>query len=278
MPDPKQLSVSRGFAVVVLVSYFTVAGAAIVSTVNTRKLQKRLQAAEAGPAQQPPVALFDLNGEVAALRQALEKKTADYIRLETDYRQLQAESQAKQIHDAQNPAAAPAPPAARDATPALSWLERIRRDDPERYRQIQQARDQRRQRVEEWYKEQFARLDERLQIARSEVEADLVNEIADALARVNELRQRWAAIRETPEPERTTQADQLRAETREASQTLRELRSRDRQMQLDQLAREIGYRTDTAAAEFVDRVESIYRETQTNPWRGQFWGSEQPAP
>ncbi len=281
MTDSRNVSVSRGFAVILLVCYFAVGAVAVISTANTRQLQKQLRSVESELMQeQQHVFAHDPNADIALLRKLLGQKDAAYIELEDNYRKLQRESQAGQSSVADQSSVAPQSnnPDNPAATTRTSWLQRIRQEDPERYQQIQDARERRRQQVEEWYKDQFDRLDQRLQSAQTQEEGDLVNQIADALANVNELRQRWASIRELPEPERSTQVDQLRAETRQAQQTLRDLRARDRQIQLEQLAREIGYRTDSAAAGFVERVETIYRETQTNPFRGQFWGGQPPAP
>jgi hypothetical protein len=159
-----------------------------------------------------------------------------------------------------------------------SWLDRIRVEDPERYRQIQAAREQRRQAVEEWFNSQFDRLDQRLQAAATKEEGDLVTQIAEALQQIEELGQRWQEIRALPEEQRRAAAAELGAQTREAYRTLSELRAQDRQFQLQQLARQIGYRDERSAAQFVDAVTGIIKETEVNPLRGMGWGGGRGGP
>lgn len=152
-----------------------------------------------------------------------------------------------------------------------SWLEQIRQQDPERYRQIQAAMEQRRQAAEEWFQGQYQRLDQRLQAASSDAEADLVMRIAEQLQRLEDLGQQWWQLRELPEEQRREQAETLREETRETVAALRELLQQDRQLQLQQLARQVGYRDATAIEQFVESVNGIIRDTELRGGRG-WWG------
>lgn len=161
-------------------------------------------------------------------------------------------------------------PPASTATNRPSWIERIRQEDPERYKRMQEERDQRRQRVDALMQEQFGRLDERLQAAQTQEEADLINQISATLQKFDELRQKWEALRQLPENERRQQATQLGAESWQAWQTLSDLRAQDRSLQLQHLASQIGYRDTKDAGAFVDSVQRIYDETDVSA--GRFMG------
>jgi hypothetical protein len=197
---------------------------------------------------------------------ALEKQLRD---METAYNRLQAETgQMKK-----QAAAAPAAPkviasvtntVVATATNRPSWLERTRQEDPARYKQVTEARDQRRQQMETYMQEQFTRLDERLKGAQTQEEADLISQISVTLQKVDELRQKWETIRQLPDEERRAQGQQLAAEGWETYQTLTQLRSQDRQMQLAQFASQVGYRQPKDVQAFVDSLQRIYTETDTS--------------
>ncbi len=190
---------------------------------------------------------------------------------ERDTANAQLRAEIARLKEAPAPRAAAAEPtlSPTPTSPATnSWLDRIRVEDPERYRQIQAAREQRRQAVEQWFNNQFDRLDQRLQAAATQEEGDLVTQIAEALQHIEELGQRWQAVRALPDEERRAAAAELGTETREAYRTLSELRTQDRQFQLQQLAQQIGYRDARSAGQFVDSVTSIIKETEVNPLRG----------
>ena len=115
-------------------------------------------------------------------------------------------------------------------------------------------------------------MDDRLQKAQTKEEVDLVEQIADATAKLQELGQRWQQVRELPDDQRREAAATLGAETREAFQTLSELRQQDRQFQLQQLATQIGYKDSNSAGQFVESVNTIIKDTEINPMRGMGWG------
>jgi hypothetical protein len=160
------------------------------------------------------------------------------------------------------------PVAATPSTNRVSYMERVRQEDPERYRQLVEQREQRHRQTEQWYQDQFAALDDRAQAATSKEEVDLVTQIADALDRVQQLREGWRAVRDLPEDQRSAAVEQLRAESREAYATLNTLREQDRQFQLQQLASQIGYRDVAGLAQFTEAVQQIYRNTEYTPPRG----------
>jgi len=201
--------------------------------------------------------------DVALLKTLLAERDAANAALRAEIARLKAAAPTQ--------ATSPTPPAVASSpsgTATNSWLERLRVEDPERYRQIQAAREQRRQAVEEWFNSQFDRLDQRLQTTTTQEEADLVTRIAETLQQLEQLGQRWQEIRQLPDEQRRAAAMELGAETREAYRTLSELRAQDRQWQLEQLARQIGYRDERSAGQFVDSINAILKETEVNPMRG----------
>ncbi|MCS7049003.1 MAG: hypothetical protein NZ483_06900 [Verrucomicrobiae bacterium] len=172
----------------------------------------------------------------------------------------------------------PPPP----TTGASSWLEQLRQQDPERFERIQAALEQRRQAAEQWFDDQYQRLEQRLQTITTASEADLVMQISEQLQRLEELGQRWWQLREVPDEQRREAAESLREETRETMQTLQQLMQQDRQLQLQKLARQIGYRDDAAVEQFVESVNAIIRDTELRslrpPWAGGRGGGFGPGP
>ena len=145
--------------------------------------------------------------------------------------------------------------------PGNAWLDRLRQEDPERYKQIVQQREQRRRAVDQMYQDTVDQLDQRAQSAQTQTEAELATQIADTLAKLNDLRQKWNAIRDLPEDERTVQVQNLQAETRETERTLRELSQQDRTMQLENYARSLGVTDENGVQDFVGGIASIYSNT-----------------
>lgn len=215
----------------------------------------------------PPAAAGATPERVTLLESLLAEREAVIARLRAELEQ--------RPQPASTAIPAPSPPTTSPAQPAPgpgSWLDQLRQQDPERYQRIQAAIEQRRQAAAQWFDEQYQRLDQRLQSAVTASEADLVMQIADQLQRLEELGQRWWHLRELPEDQRRQAAESLREETRETMQTLQQLMQQDRQLQLQQLARQIGYRDDTAVNQFVESVDAIIRDTELRgtrpPWGG----------
>jgi hypothetical protein len=155
------------------------------------------------------------------------------------------------------------------STDGVSWLERLREDDPERYERIQKEREERRQRLESRMAEQYARLDQRLQTAQTKEEADLVTSLANTLNQMNDVRTKWESIGQLPEDQRQQKFQELIQQSGQLYQSYSALREQDRQLQLHQLASQIGYQNTAEATQFIEAVSRIYRETDTS-MRGLF--------
>ena len=146
-----------------------------------------------------------------------------------------------------------------------NYLDRIRQQDPERYQQIVQQMQQRQQRADQEYDDQTAGLVQRAQAAPTQEEADLVSQIADALDKVNQLRQSRAALANLPEDQQQAQSQSINDQLRAAYAQLNDLRTLDRTLQLQQLAAQLGLKDPPA---LVDGVAKVYKNTQYNPQRG----------
>ena len=146
-----------------------------------------------------------------------------------------------------------------------NYLDRIRQQDPERYQQIVQQMQQRQQRADQEYDDQTAGLVQRAQAAPTQEEADLVSQIADALDKVNQLRQSRAALANLPEDQQQAQSQSINDQLRAAYAQLNDLRTQDRTLQLQQLAAQLGLKDPQA---LVDGVAKVYKNTQYNPQRG----------
>ncbi len=247
-------------------------GALVATADYAHALARRIHPAEQPPATTPAMATATAKEKL--LQRLLDERVAAYARLSAAYDELKKKTD--------NPSLQPAAAAASLSPPRgenrNSWLERLRTENPERYKQIQEEREQRRQRVEAMFHDQLTRLDERLQTAQSQGEADLVNQIADTVNKLNDLRQQWQQARELPDGERQAAMQQLGPQTAEAYQTLSQLRAQDRQMQLQQLASQIGYRTESDQAQFVTTVSQIIQETDPRMDHGMGFGRGRGGP
>jgi hypothetical protein len=271
----EKLSVSRGAAVVAVLLSATLTGAAVYSTLQAKSNREKLLAAQSELEQLKQSQPNDQSADVATLHKLLDEKDAAYIELEDKYRQLSKQAETQQIAAAAMPR-----PVAESARPGrgsgsntnrVAWLNRLQQEDPERYRQIVQQREQRRQQAEQWYQDQMAQLDQRAQTAATPDEAQLATQIADTLDQINQLRQNWRDIQSLPEDQRQTQAEQLAGQTREAYQTLNQLRDQDRALQLQNLATQLGLQGQNAQT-LVEGVPQIYKSTQYTPQGGRGFG------
>lgn len=260
---------SRGLLVGTVVVGALLVGAAAWSITGARGLSQKLQATEAELRELKQNGQKSPLSEVASLRRRLEQLDTAYLQLEDDYRLLSRQKQERQssagIQTAPVPASTDTNASAR-STNRGSWMERLQREDPERYKQIVEAREQRRRQTDEWYQEQVTQLDQRAQSAPTREEAELATQIADTLDRINQLRDSWRAISELPDDQRQIQAEQLGARTREAYRTLNDLREQDRSLQLQTLATQLGLQGQSVQS-LVDGVPQIYRNTQYSPQR-----------
>ena len=254
-------------------------------TIDSHRAHARLRSAESDAEQARVQSDRVVADRVQTLEKLLREQSEAYAELQNRY------SDEQRTNTTEQPATTAAAPAETNALAAAGssgdrggqWLERLRTEDPERYKQMQEAREQRRQQVSEYFDSQLDRLDQRYQAAGSQDEADLVAEISTTLGKLDELRQRWQEVRQLPEEERRAQARELGRESHQTWQKLVELRTRDRELQLKQFAAQIGYADPSTSGQIVDQLQQIYRETETNPMqfmgmgRGG-WRNEEPRP
>ena len=144
---------------------------------------------------------------------------------------------------------------------------RSRRDDSARLAQAMEQRERRRQAIDVWFQDTIATLDERSRNARSKDAAEVATQISSTLTKLNDLRPRWYAIRQLPEGERRVAAHQLNTETDAVLTALEELRERDRQIRLVDLARTLGHNDDRSISNFVNQVTALDQDTDYNPGR-----------
>jgi hypothetical protein len=149
-----------------------------------------------------------------------------------------------------------------------AWLERLRLQDPERYKQMIVAREERRKQADQQYQEQLNQLDQRIQTAPTQPEVDLASQIADTLDRLTQLRQQREALASLPADQQQAQAQDLAAQTRQAFQDLSQLRDQDRTLQYQQLADQLGLKGEDAQT-LVQSIPQILQKTQYSPQRGQ---------
>ena len=142
-----------------------------------------------------------------------------------------------------------------------AWLDRLKQEDPERYKQIVQQREQRRKAADQWFQDTIDQLDQRAQSAPTKVEAELATQIADTLAKLNELRQQWRALRSLPEDQQQIQAQDLAAQVRQTESQLRDLSKQDRELQLEKYALSLGVTDESGVQDFVNGVAGIYSNT-----------------
>ena len=93
---------------------------------------------------------------------------------------------------------------------------------------------------------------------------NLISQISDTVGQLNDLRQQWQDIRELPEDQRRQKFEELATTTRDAYQALTTLRAQDRQMQLQQLAAQVGYSSAADQKQFTKAIQQIYQETDTS--------------
>jgi hypothetical protein len=149
-----------------------------------------------------------------------------------------------------------------------NFLERIRQQDPERYKQVVQQIQQRQQQAAQDYDDQITGLAARAQAAPTPEEADLVNQIKDTLDKINELRQSRQALANLPEDQIQAQMQPINDQLREAYGQLTILRDKDRTSQLLDLATQLGLK-GSEAQNLADGVTQVYKNTQYHPPRGQ---------
>ncbi len=244
-------------AVIVLVLLSAGLATGVITTVNrNRELTAQLEQAQAIPDQATAPT------DTGRLRQLLEEQELANNVLREEIAKLQREatnntslqSGPVRVSNADQPGNP-------RGNPGSAWLDRLKREDPERYKQIFQQREQRRKAADQLLQDTVDQLDQRAQSAPTQTEAELATQIADTLAKLNDLRQQWNTLRSLPEDERTAQVQQLQAQTRETERTLRDLSQQDRAMQLENYARSLGVTDENGIQNFVTGIGSIYSNT-----------------
>jgi hypothetical protein len=210
------------------------------------------------------------SNDMVLLRQMLDEKDAAYIRLQHEYEKLKSQTATLTAAGAlssptQVPQiAAPAP----GANPrGRAWMEQLRQQDPERYKQIVEARQQWQQATDQRLQDQFDTLSVRAQNAATPDEAQVVNQIADTLGQLNQLRQSRDALANLPDDQRQIQMQQINEQMRPLVDQLNTLRDQDRTLQLQSLATQLGI-TSQNTSDFVDQVKKVYTSTQYQVPRG----------
>ena len=156
-----------------------------------------------------------------------------------------------------------APAAGRGGGPG-AWMERIRQEDPERYKQLVADREQRRKDADNWYDTTQNQLAARAQAAASPDEADLATQISTTLSKLSDLRQQMQTLRELPDDQRQAQMAQLMPELQSTMQQLGQLREQDRTLQYQQLATQLGL-TGAKAQTLATSIPEILKNTQYTP-------------
>ena len=145
-----------------------------------------------------------------------------------------------------------------------AWLERMRQDDPERYKQIVAEREQRRKEATDWYEATQSQLAAQAQAAATPDAAELATQIATTLSKLNDLRQQIQAARELPADQQQVQLAQLMPELQTTMQDMSQLREQARTQQYQQLATQLGL-TGEKAQTLVTSIPQILQNTQYTP-------------
>jgi DNA repair exonuclease SbcCD ATPase subunit len=233
----------------------------VVSVGHARALKDQLEAKEAelqqlaaskqDPATKPDTGLADM----------LAQRDAEYAKLKEDYARLQEQLTNATPVAAVNTNATPFGFGRGQRGGNNPWLERLRLQDPERYKQMVAAREQRIQRAEQQYQDQMTQLENRIQTAPSQEEVDLASQIADTLDRYGQLRQQMQALRDLPPDEQQAQMAELGPQLRALRQQLNDLRDQDRTMQYSQLADQLGLKGQDAQT-LAQSIPEILKNTQ----------------
>jgi len=205
------------------------------------------------------------SSEKQRLRQLLDEREVAYAQLQDNYQQLKLE-----MNGAENTSPASSRVVATNLAVSVqvgtnapvSYLDRLRESDPERYRQITTEIEQRRQERDQWYANQISDLNRRTQTAQTPEEAEVARQLAETLAKMSELRAQEQNLRNLKGSEQRAAVEQLMRESREAYDALNKLGPMDRQIQLQNLARSIGYTDPAAIQAFVNGIRTIYKNTE----------------
>ncbi len=241
----------------------------VVSVGRARELKEQLEARKA-EFQQLAASKHDPTPKSdTGLADMLAQREAEYAKLREDYDKLQ-----QQLTNAM-PVAAISTNAAglrfargQRGGPNNPWMERLRLQDPERYKQMMAAREQRRQQVQEQYQEQMASLENRVQTAPTQEEVDLASQIADTLGKLGQLRQQMQALRDLPPDQQQAQMAELGPQLQAARQQLNDLRDQDRATQYTQLATQLGLKGQDVQTLVQGIPQILQNTTYTQPGQG----------
>ena len=145
-----------------------------------------------------------------------------------------------------------------------NWMEELRQNDPARYEQIMQQRAAAQQRVQDFFARQSAHFLSQDRSSMSAGDQDRYDQMLGLLAET------WNAVNVMQDDEATREqrqeaAGELRDRVRSLQPMLREQRDR----QLHQLGRELGY-NESEATEFVEYIYDLMDITSVQSmWRGQ---------
>lgn len=238
------MNTSRLANLILVVAFLATAAVAVVALRQVSELKTQLHEAK-------PVALVagpKARDHSDGLLQLLQQQEAANAKLRAEIARLKKDLEASKRSDEP-----PEPPPAPERTGNSPWLDRLQKEDPERYKQIVEQREERRRATTQWYSDKINELTQRAQSTPLPEEAEVANQIADTLSKIDDLRAQWPAVRELPEDQRREATQQLQGETRRVYQALDQLRTTDRNLQFNNLFRQLGL----SAGDMQSGVESI---------------------
>lgn len=273
--NTNQIQIPRKMLVGVAVVVVLVGGAAVFATMQTFSLMDQLDRSQAETHQLRQQHAADQKAQQTAQRKQPQPGGAGDAQWEDLWQQSAPEpgtadagGATKLARVATGTNAVAAGDSGRGGGDRDGWFERLKLEDPERYKQMQEERDKRRKQMDDWYQAQMTTLTHRAQNPQSPEEAEVAAQLASTLARLREMHDQWRAVRELPDDQRRDAARQLEEETRALYKNMGQLRDADRQVQLNNLARSIGYTDPAAMNSFAETVRSIYKNTEYNPESG----------
>jgi len=244
-----------------------------LTTVQARRLNARLAAANA-ELEQLRTTTAPKSGqhgdEVATLRRQLQQEKERYSRLQArksvaaETATTAAGSVPESAALATTTAGGGAPPTFADFQARMAMrIEQMKKDDPERYQRMVQARQDRQKATEQALTEQVTSLAQRAQASSNPKEADIITQVATTLDQINQLRQSRSELRDLPPEQQQVQAQQIGDQLQQAYKTLDTLRQQDRAVQMENLAVKLGV-TGSNIQAMADGVKAINQNTQYN--------------
>jgi hypothetical protein len=241
----------------------------VVSVGRARELKEQLEAKEAELQQLASSKHDPTTKSDTGLAEMLAQRDAEYAKLREDYDKLQQQlTNATPVAATSTNTAGPQFARGQRGGPNNPWMERLRLQDPERYKQMMAARDQRRQQMEQQYQEQMASLDNRIQTAPTQEEVDLASQIADTLGKLGQLRQQMQALRDLPPDQQQAQMAELGPQLQALRQQLTDLRDQDRTSQYTQLATQLGLKGQDVQTLVQSIPQILQNTTYTQPGQG----------